>query len=119
MSEDEAMSHSPLRSESNNLRRASRDEVFLRTSLSWGRKTGISGQLVNISASGFMARTLEAFTAESRIRILLPLAGEVPAQVVWAMGGRIGCAFDQPFDEKLYPRLLSAIKLARPNWAQL
>ncbi len=110
------MSSGPKRSEVNNLRRDPRDEVFLRTLLNAAHKAGISGQLVNISTSGFMVRTLESFAADSPVRILLPLAGEVPAKVVWALGGRIGCAFELPFDEKHYPRVLRAIRAAKPNW---
>lgn len=97
-------------------RRSERDEVFLRTTLSYGKKIGISGQLVNISPHGCMIRTLEPFTAESMIRVLLPQTGEVAAQVKWALGGRIGCAFETPFSEPDYARLLAAIKSARPNW---
>jgi hypothetical protein len=118
MDERAELSPSPLRSEGNNLRRDTRDEVFLRTMLSCGRKIGIGGQLVNISTSGFMVRTLEAFAPDSIVRILLPLAGEVPARVVWAMGGRVGCAFESPFDDKLYPKLLVAIRSAKPDWAK-
>ncbi len=115
MMDDDAMAQNPARPDPN-LRRADRDEVFLRTTMSHGRRSEIAGQLVNISAQGFMVRTLESFAADDRIRILLPLAGDVPATVAWALGGRLGCAFDTPFDEKLYRRLLAAIRSARPNW---
>lgn len=99
-----------------NLRRAERDEVFLRISLTVGRKTGLSAQLVNISPYGFMARTLEPLSPESRIRIPLPLAGEMAAKIVWSLGGRIGGLFEVPIDEKDYPKVLAAIKAAKPNW---
>lgn len=118
MDEDPAMLPHPTRPEAVSLRRDTRDEVFLRTTLSNGRKTGISGQLVNISTSGFMVRTLETFAAEHALRIHLPLVGDVPGRVVWALGGRVGCAFEAPFDDKIYHRLLGAIRAARPNWAQ-
>ena len=100
----------------NDLRRSDRDEVFLRTTLSMGKKISISAQLVNISAHGFMARTLEPFTSDSRIRIMLPVVGDVGARVIWALGGRIGCSFETPFDVKEFPKIVAGIKSAKPNW---
>ena len=110
------MSQSPATSDFNDQRRSERDEVFLRTVLSVGKKSGISAQLVNLSAHGFMARTAETLPANTSVRMLLPFAGEVSATVVWALGGRIGGAFDIPFEEKEYPKVLAAVKTAKPNW---
>lgn len=98
------------------LRRAERDEVFLRTSLTLGKRSGISAQLVNISAYGFMIRTNETAAVGSPIRVRIPELGELSAQVVWSLGGRIGAEFELPIPERDYPVLLSAIKNARPNW---
>jgi hypothetical protein len=103
-------------SDFNDQRRSERDEVFLRTALAIGKKSGISAQLVNISAHGCMARTSEAIATNTPIRILLPFAGEVTATVVWSLGGRIGCSFEIPFEERDYPKVLAAIKTAKPNW---
>lgn len=97
-------------------RRDERVEVFLRTSLATERKSGISAQLVNISSTGFMIRSTTSFAPEDRITILLPAIGAIAAQVVWAQGGRIGCAFVTPFDEAGFTALLDAIKSAKPNW---
>ena len=110
------MQQDSARTDFSDQRRAERIEVFLRTTLTSGRKSGINAQLVNISTHGFMVRTSEAFEEQARIRILLPVAGDIPAKVVWSLGGRIGCAFDIPFDEKEFARVLGAIKTARPNW---
>jgi hypothetical protein len=106
----------PVSSDFSDQRRSERDEVFLRTALATGKKSGISTQLVNISAHGFMARTLEPMAQNSKIRILLPFAGEVAATVVWSLGGRIGCAFDISIEDREYPKILAAIKTAKPNW---
>lgn len=97
-------------------RSVERDEIFLRTSLAIGRRTGIGAQIVNISPRGFMARTGETFLADSTITLLLPLAGEVSARIIWSLGGRIGATFEVPFTETEYAALLAAIRTARPNW---
>lgn len=110
------MSHSPASSDFSDQRRSDRDEVFLRTGITAGKKSGLSVQVVNMSAHGFMARTTEALPQESKLRILLPFAGEVAATVIWSLGGRIGCAFEIPFEEREYPKVLAAIKTAKPNW---
>ena len=107
---------SPVSSDFSDQRRSDRDEVFLRTVLTAGKKSGISTQLVNLSKHGFMARTLEPLAKNSEIRILLPYAGEVSATVIWSLGGRIGCSFKMPFDDREYPKILAAVKTAKPNW---
>jgi hypothetical protein len=103
-------------SDYNDQRRSERDEVFLRTVLAVGKKSGVSAQLVNLSSHGCMVRTAESIPANAQIRILLPFAGEVAAIVVWSLGGRIGCSFEIPFEDKEYPKVLAAIKTAKPNW---
>ena len=110
------MSQSPATPNVSDLRRSDRDEVFLRTSLTIGKKSGVSAQIVNMSAHGCMARTPEPIMQESKIRILLPFAGEVAATVVWSLGGRIGCSFEIPFEDREYPKVLAAVKTAKPNW---
>jgi PilZ domain. len=107
---------SPATSDFSDQRRSDRDEVFLRTVLAVGKKNGISAQLVNMSAHGFMARTIEPMAQDAKLRILLPFAGEVSAIVVWSLGGRIGCSFEIPFEDREYPKVLAAIKTAKPNW---
>ena len=97
-------------------RRAERDEVFLRTSLTLGRKSRLSVQLVNISPFGFMLRTNEPAAIGAPLRIKLPEIGEIAAHVVWSLGGRIGAEFNLAISEADYPVLLDAVKNARPNW---
>lgn len=110
------MSHTPAKSDFSDQRRSERDEVFLRTTITVGKKSGITVQLVNMSAHGCMARAPEHLPQDSKLRILLPFAGEVAATVIWSLGGRIGCAFDIPFRENEYPKVLAAVKTAKPNW---
>ena len=110
------MQNNVAKQELGNQRRAERIEVFLRTSISSGRKANISAQLANISSLGFMARTAEAFNEGDRLRIMLPYAGDVAARVAWSLGGRIGCALEIAFDEREFAKVLGAIKTAKPNW---
>jgi len=35
---------------------------------------------------------------------------------VWSLGGRVGCSFEIPFEDSEYPKVLAAIKTAKPNW---
>lgn len=106
----------PAKTDFTDQRRSDRDEVFLRTVLAAGKKSDISAQVVNISAHGCMARTTEPLGQNLKIRILIPFAGEVAATVVWSLGGRIGCSFEIPFEDNEYPKILAAIKTAKPNW---
>ncbi len=106
----------PANTDFTDQRRSDRDEVFLRTVLAAGKKSDISAQIVNISAHGCMARTTEPLGQNVKIRILIPSAGEVAATVVWSLGGRIGCSFEIPFEDNEYPKILAAIKTAKPNW---
>ncbi len=110
------MPQSTEKSDFSDQRRSERVEVFLRTNLTVGKKSGISAQLVNISTHGFMVRTAETVAEGTNIKILLPSAGNVGAKAVWGLGGRIGCSFDIPLDETDFTRTLDAIKTAKPNW---
>ena len=92
------------------LRRAERDEVFLRTTIAHGAKRNIEAHLVNISPLGFMARTLVPIAVGEQIQIMLPVAGEVSARVAWSMAGRVGAEFADPFSAADYPRILEAMK---------
>jgi|KBSSwiStaDraftv2_1062776.scaffolds.fasta_scaffold55782_4 hypothetical protein len=116
MKEREIMNFGTAPASSIDQRRSERDEVFLRTTLATAKRSGITVQLVNISAHGFMARTQEHFAEGVPVRVVLPLAGEVSGKVVWSLGGRIGCEFEHPIEAKQYPSILGAIKLAKANW---
>jgi hypothetical protein len=92
------------------LRRAERDEVFLRTTIAHAGRRNIEAHLVNISALGFMVRTIVPIAVGEQVLIVLPIVGEVGARVAWSMAGRIGAEFAEPFSAAEYPRLLDALK---------
>lgn len=89
-----------------------RDEVLHRTRASRADGTQVELVVVNISARGLMARCGAPIEPGERIRVRLPEIGSVPAEVRWALGGRIGCLLDHiiPFDR--YPALLAVMTKA-------
>lgn len=90
-------------------RDAPREEVFHRTRASRSGGRSVPLQVVNVSASGLMARTDESFEIGESLRVRLPVIGEVGAQVRWSLGGRIGCQFDRMIDLAPYLELLGAL----------
>lgn len=90
-----------------NRRIATRDEVFHRTTVRLPDGIAATADIVNISCTGFMARTLLAIEPETHMTIGLPLFGERAARVVWALGGRIGAEFADPIEPAYYSILLA------------
>lgn len=90
-------------------REAPREEVFYRTRGARPGGGSLPLQVVNVSASGLMARTDENFEVGEPLRIRLPVVGEVGAQVRWSLGGRIGCQFDRMIDLAPYLELLGVL----------
>jgi hypothetical protein len=93
-------------------REAPREEVFHRTRAMRAGGASAPLQVVNISASGLMARTDDGFAIGETLRIRLPVVGELTAQVRWSLGGRIGCQFDRMIDLAPYLELLGALAKA-------
>lgn len=85
-----------------------REEVYHRTRISV-RGGSLPVQLVNISASGFMARTEAEIEPGTPLTIRLPVIGERAAEVRWALAGRIGCQFNDGIDLARYLELLGVL----------
>lgn len=68
--------------------------------------------VVNMSPGGLMARCEVPLGVGDRVRVVLPVAGTRVAEVRWALGGRIGCRFDQAVEMIDYPRVLLAMRPA-------
>ncbi|WP_174297758.1 PilZ domain-containing protein [Sphingomonas bacterium] len=66
--------------------------------------------IVNMSPHGMMARCEVPLSIGDRLRIVLPAVGARVAEVRWALGGRIGCQFDQPVAIGDYVSALSAMR---------
>jgi hypothetical protein len=72
--------------------------------------------LVNISPLGFMVREYGTTQKGAMVRLVLPRLGEVEAQVVWSLGGRIGAEFTKEIDSYAYAAMLSAARSRRQRW---
>ena len=72
-----------------------RDEVMHRTRATDSDGRSIKLVLVNMSANGLMARCEGDPKAGERLRVHLPILGEVDAVVRWSLGGRIGCELER------------------------
>ena len=90
-------------------RRMEREEVFYRTMLTATGGATVPVDLVNISRTGFMARTDAPLTEGTRARIRLPVTSEMDARIVWALGGRVGAEFREPIEPLTYFKLLAAL----------
>lgn len=90
-------------------RGAPREEVYHRTRGVLASGGSVPLQVVNVSATGFMARTEAELEPGTRLQVRLPVVGERPAEVRWALAGRIGCQFDRPVDLADYLGLLGAL----------
>ena len=65
--------------------------------------------IVDLSASGMMARCDIAFVPGVQIGVKLPAIGDHPARVCWSLGGRIGLAFCPALAADDYAALLAAL----------
>ncbi|MEO8722090.1 MAG: PilZ domain-containing protein [Sphingobium sp.] len=97
-------------------RRAERDRIFLKTQITWVRNNVAPVTLVDISETGFHARTQATFAKNDRLRIMLPLVDNVPAEIAWNRDGYIGCRFIYHFEAIAFRQLVEAIRTApRPD----
>lgn len=94
----------------------SREEVFLPTVVTAGRQTLLKAELVNISCTGFLVRIQGQFERRDRVRLALPVLGDLPAEVMWSMAGCAGCRFIYEIDRRDFSQLLAAISQAANGW---
>ena len=85
-----------------------RDEVYHRTRATLADRRSITVMVVNLSPGGMMARAEAEIAVGERLTLQLPVVGIVTAAVRWSLGGRIGCQFDRPIDQRDYSALLAA-----------
>lgn len=90
-------------------RDAPREEVSYRTRATAAGRGGVPFHIVNISASGFMARTDDPLSPGDSVSVRLPVVGEMRAEVRWALGGRIGCQFTRMIGLAPYLELLGVL----------
>lgn len=90
-------------------RRFPRDPVSWPTAINRGGGAAIDIRVLDISPMGFSAGCSRELTEEERIRVALPILGQVDAEVVWCIAGHFGACFKQPIAEAAYTRLLDAM----------
>ncbi|KQN26446.1 pilus assembly protein PilZ [Sphingomonas sp. Leaf33] len=90
-------------------RREDRDEVHYRARATHADGRTLQLLIVNISPHGFMARCDASVAEDDQLRVTLPGLGAVPADVRWALGGRVGCELGKPIGLGDYYELLAAI----------
>lgn len=90
-------------------REAPREEVYHRTRGILDGGGMVALQIVNISATGFMARTETELAPGAALTVRLPVTGERKAEVRWALAGRIGCQFARSIDLADYLQLLGTL----------
>ncbi|MCE7798218.1 hypothetical protein LWE61_16900 [Sphingobium sufflavum] len=93
-------------------RRAQRDDIDYPTSATRGWTETFDIRLLNLSPMGFHARGKVTFERDQKLRILLPVVGEVEGQVAWALTGCCGGWFINPIEADLYAKVLATIEAA-------
>lgn len=88
-------------------RSAEREEVFFRTRCSTAAQRNVPVQIVNISATGFMARTEGDFAIGDIVTVKMPVVSETRATIRWALGGRVGAQFERMIDLTSYLNMLA------------
>ncbi len=88
-------------------RTTARDEVHYRARVFGPDAEPHTLLVVNVSPHGLMARCEHDFAEGDRLRVMLPVVGVAPAEVRWALGGRLGVSFDTAVDLASYYELLA------------
>lgn len=85
-------------------RRSDRSELALDTLMSdrMGQVFGV--RILNLSEHGFMATTEIGLCERAPVRVDLPMIGWMRADIMWALGDKVGAAFREPID----PAILTA-----------
>lgn len=97
-------------------RAVARDIVDYRTVLTIEGIGELDARLMDISPYGFQSRaSARILERGARIRVLLPLLGNVEAEAMWGLKGIFGCKFVEPVDSDLYPELLALLRGASPD----
>lgn len=90
-------------------RQEMRDDVHYRARAFGPDARQLTFLIVNISPHGLMARCDTPFETGDRLRIVLPVAGAIAAEVRWSLGGRLGCQFDPAIDLASYYELIAVL----------
>jgi hypothetical protein len=90
-------------------RRAPRDDVDFPTTATRGWTEKFDVRLLNISPMGFHARAKAEFERGQKLRIHIPVVGDMEGQIAWALTGCCGGWFVDPMSPETYEAVLAAI----------
>jgi hypothetical protein len=91
-------------------RRAPRDDVDYATSAQRDWTVRMDVRILNISPMGFHLRGKAPFERDQKLKIALPVVGEVEGQIAWALTGCCGGWFLNTIAPHDYARMLAVIK---------
>ncbi|MBC7985425.1 MAG: PilZ domain-containing protein [Sphingomonadaceae bacterium] len=74
--------------------------MFLMASLRYGEGKRAPMRVRNLSAGGLMADCKARVRIDDEVEIELRGIDELTGRVVWAHGGQVGVAFDEPIDPR-------------------
>lgn len=86
-----------------------RHSVLFRTVLIDSEIEGEAVEIVNIARLGFLARTAMQREKGSRIRLDMPVLGQLDADIVWCGNGLLGGRFSKAVNETAFSRLLQSL----------
>lgn len=101
---------------SSHRRQVIRDEVNYETVCTRNGRLREDVRIVDLSPFGFHLRGNAVAARGEKLRLLLPVVGDVEARVAWALTGCLGGWFTYPIPEDRYALLLAAIKTGREDW---
>lgn len=87
-------------------RRARRVEVCYRCEISGPGLVAVPGLIVNISPIGCMIRCTAEVMPDTTVSFVLPVLGTWRGRIAWAIGARIGIAFDETIAETPFEVML-------------
>ena len=102
--------------QSSQRRQVVRDEVDFITLSTLNGRIKDRVRVVDLSPLGFSVRSSASAIRGDRLRLLLPVVGDVEAQVAWALKGCMGGWFTRPIAHDSYALLLAAVKTGNAEW---
>lgn len=83
-------------------RRGEREEIALETLMVDREGRTFAARILNLSQHGLLAETETLLCERAPLRVDLPTIGWLRADVVWALGPRVGVAFRSPIAPHVY-----------------
>lgn len=98
-------------------RQAIREKVDFETIATRNGRIKEQVRVADLSPFGFHLRSDADVSRGERLRLLLPVVGDVEAQVAWTLKGCLGGWFTYPIPPDRFAHMLGAIKTGRDDWS--